>query len=98
MTRGTGDQVMSEPTNPKIEFPCDYPLKIIGFAAVDFREFVIEVVRLHAADLDVSRVEVIDSRNGRFQSVRLSILATGEPQLQAIFQDLKASGRVQMVL
>ena len=89
---------MSDTSKPTIEFPCDYPIKVIGNAAPDFREFVVDVVRGHAPDLDLNRIEVIDSRNGRFQSVRLTLWATGEPQLRAIFEDLKRSGRVQMVL
>jgi hypothetical protein len=43
-------------------------------------------------------VTVNNSRNGRFCSVRLTMVATGEPQLQALFNELKASGRVHMVL
>jgi putative lipoic acid-binding regulatory protein len=31
-------------------------------------------------------------------SVRLSIVATGPEQLQALFEELKGTGRVQMVL
>ncbi len=89
---------MSDGAKTTIEFPCDYPIKVIGHAADDFREFVVEVVRVHAPDLDASKVEVIDSSNGRYQSIRLTIVATGEPQLRALFEDLKASGRVQMVL
>ena len=89
---------MNEIDKPTIEFPCQYPLKVIGYAAPDFREFVVDAVRVHAPDLDLKTVEVIDSRNGRFQSIRFAIQATGEAQLQALFQDLKQSGRVQMVL
>lgn len=89
---------MSEIEKPTIEFPCQYPIKVIGYAAPDFREFVVAAVSVHAPDLDAEAVEVIDSRNGRFQSIRMVIQATGEAQLQAIFQDLKQSSRVQMVL
>lgn len=89
---------MSEPNTPKIEFPCDYAIKVIGNAAPDFREFVVGVVVQHAPELRESDVTVKDSRNGRFCSVRLTIVATGEPQLQALFEELKASGRVHMVL
>ena len=47
--------------------------------------------------IDVSGV-VVDSRNGRFQSLRVTITATGNDQLQALFASLKATGRVHMVL
>lgn len=89
---------MSQPKAPKIEFPCDYAIKVIGHAAPDFKEFVVSVVEEHAPGILEENVTVVDSRNGRFTSVRLTIVATGEPQLKALFEDLKASGRVQMVL
>ncbi|MBU2875971.1 HP0495 family protein [Marinobacter salexigens] len=89
---------MSEPEAPKIEFPCDYGIKVIGDAAPDFKEFVVTVVERHAPGIKDEDVSVKDSREGRFCSVRLNIMATGEPQLKALFEELKASGRVHMVL
>ncbi len=89
---------MSEPTPPKIEFPCDYSLRIIGEGSDDFQAVVVDVVRVHAPDLDETTVSLRESRNGNYHSVTLVIRATGEPQLKAIFEDLKATGRVQMVL
>lgn len=89
---------MSEPTPPRIDFPCDYPLKVVGDGAADFRDIVVEIIRTHAPDLDEALVSVVESRNGRFHSVRVVIRATGEAQLQTIFASLKQTGRVQMVL
>jgi uncharacterized protein len=90
---------MSEQQPPKIEFPCpDYPIKVIGVNSADFREFVIEIVQIHAPDLDVTTVTVQDSNKGTFQSVRFSITATGVEQLERLHEDLKASGRVKMVI
>lgn len=84
---------------PKITFPCPrYPLKVIGDASPDFAEVVAEVVQRHAPDLDHSTLVVRDSRNGRFLSIQLLITATGVEQLQAIHLDLRATGRVHMVL
>jgi len=54
---------MSEPEAPKIEFPCpDYPIKVVGNNADDFRAYVIETVQIYAPDLDISRVTVQESR------------------------------------
>ncbi|MEQ5836868.1 DUF493 domain-containing protein [Marinobacter mangrovi] len=89
---------MSEPQPPKIEFPCDYVIKVIGTAAPDFRDFVVEVVERHAPGIDETDITINDSRQGRFSSVQIKIVATGEPQLKALFEELKASGRVHMVL
>lgn len=85
---------------PKIEFPCErYPIKVIGTAAGDdFSSLVIEVIQRHAPDLDASTLVLRDSRNGNYLSVQVLITATGIEQLQAIHEDLRATGRVQMVL
>lgn len=84
---------------PKIEFPCErYPVKVIGDAGEDFAELIVEIIRRHAPDLDASTLNVRDSRNGRFLSVQVLITATGVEQLQAIHVDLRATGRVHMVL
>ncbi len=83
---------------PKIEFPCRYPLKVVGAAATDFEPFVIEVLERHAGAIEAEHIDVRSSSNGRYLSVRATITATGEAQLKAIFNELKASGRVQIVL
>ena len=84
---------------PKIEFPCpNYPIKVIGEAGEDFADLVIQVIERHAPGLDSSTLVIRDSRNGRFLSVQVLITATGVEQLQAIHVDLKATGRVHMVL
>ena len=84
---------------PKIDFPCErYPIKVIGDAGEGFADLVIEVIQRHAPDLDASSLVVRDSRNGRFLSVQVLITATGLEQLQSIHIDLRATGRVHMVL
>lgn len=89
---------MTNQEAPKIEFPCAYPLKVVGRAAPDFKMIVLDIIEVHAPDLDHTTVSIQESSNGRFQSVRVTITATGEPQLSKIFNDLKATGRVQMVI
>lgn len=83
---------------PKIEFPCAYPIKVVGHATDDFRDFVVTVMRRHTDDFDEELVDVRTSSGGRFLSVRVTITAQGEEHLKTIFEELKASGRIQMVL
>ena len=71
---------------------------MLGPAAPDYKQFVIDIIKKHAADLDSSKVEVQPSRNGNFYSIRFTIVATGVDQLAAIHEELKASGRVSMVI
>lgn len=83
---------------PAITFPCQYSLKVVGDAAEDFAAMVCQVVSRHDPQFDGTDIKVVPSRNGRFVSVRLAIRATGEPQLKALFDELKATGRVHMVV
>lgn len=89
---------MTNTEPPKIEFPCAYPLKIIGPAADDFSDFVISILERHTDRIHEETIEARASSGGRFISVRVTITATGEEQLKNIFTELKASGRVQVVL
>ena len=89
---------MSEMEPPRIEFPCDYPIKSMGEACEEFRVHVLDVMERHAPGFDRKRVTVRDSRKGTWQSITVIITATGKEQLDAIFEDLKKSTRLRMVL
>ena len=84
---------------PKIEFPCErYPIKVIGDAGEGFAALVIDIMRRHVADFDEGSLVLRDSSKGRFMSVQVLITASSTDQLQAIHMDLRATGRVHMVL
>lgn len=83
---------------PKIEFPCLYPIKVIGVAVPNFRALAIEAVERHTGKIDEALIELNPSKNGGYLSVRLTIAATGADQLEKIFAELKLIEHVKMVL
>lgn len=90
---------MATPEPPKIEFPCpDYPIKVLGDAGTELHALVIEVMEQHAPGFDASCIRIKDSRNGRYQSISISITATGEPQLRAINDALRLNPITKMVM
>ena len=90
---------MSDREPPVIEFPCqDYPIKVMGDACDELHVHVVKVFSKHVEDFDVDTMRVRASAQGRYQSITVSITATGTEQLQAIFEDLKLSDAVKMVL
>lgn len=91
-------QPQEQQDEPKIVFPCEYPIKVVGRAAPDYEQFVIGIFRKHVVDLDLNKVTVQPSSKGTFCSVRITITATGVDQLKAIHAELQASGRVSMVI
>lgn len=91
----------SEPVEqeaPKIEFPCLYPIKIIGVASIKFQDEVITVVEKHTGKISEDLIELQASKKNTYVSVRITIAATGVDQLQNIFNELKAIDSVKMVL
>lgn len=83
---------------PKIEFPCDYPVKVLGRQVEHFENVVLEVLHRHAPGFDRHTVSRRASRKGRFVALSVTIIATGPEQLEALHRDLLATGLVQMVL
>lgn len=89
----------NNPEPPKIEFPCpDYPIKVVGVGADNYRQVVIDIVELHAPGFDIEKIRIRDSRNGTFQSMTLFITATGADQLERLHNDLRAHELIRMVI
>jgi len=83
---------------PKIEFPCDYPVKVMGDAHPAFADEVLEIMRRHDPTLAPEKVKERSSRHGNYRSVTVLFWATGEGQLKRVFEDLKTCESVRMVL
>lgn len=83
---------------PKIAFPCEYPIKVMGHAAPDFKACILDVLVESETSFIHETVTVVDSKNGRYQSIRITIQAQSEVHLSSLHQCLRATGRVQMVL
>ncbi len=88
----------STPAKPQIEFPCAYPIKVMGQHDAGFADCILEVIHRHAPGFDQEAIVYRESSGGRYLSVTVTITATGQDQLKALFEDLKATGRVALVL
>jgi putative lipoic acid-binding regulatory protein len=88
--------VQQEP--PRIEFPCDYPIKVLARSGPDLAELVLAVVEEHAPGFDRATVTARASSKGTFTAITIVITATGPDQLEALHQGLLATGQVQMVI
>ncbi len=88
---------MSE-TDTLLEFPCDFPLKVVGHAAVDFHALVVEIVRRHCRDLADDAVRARASSGGRYTSLTVTVRAHSRDQLDGLYRELSAHERILMVL
>lgn len=81
-----------------LQFPCDFPIKAMGYSGPDFQQLVISIVERHTPDLDRATLRVQPSRHGRYESVTLTVRASSRAQLDAIYQELSAHEWVLMAL
>ena len=81
-----------------LEFPCTFPVKAMGRAEKDFDALVVEIVRRHVPDLAENAVSSRPSKGGKWVSVTVTIRATSQEQLDAIYRALTEHDRVVMAL
>ncbi|GAA5165399.1 DUF493 domain-containing protein [Viridibacterium curvum] len=81
-----------------LEFPCDFPLKIMGERVDGFAQTVLEVVQRHAPDFDGNSMEMRPSSTGKYLSLTCTIRATSKPQLDALYTELSGHPMVKVVL
>ena len=81
-----------------LEFPVDFPIKIMGEDTPEFRATARSIVENHTGPLDDERINIALSRNERFVSVTITITAESKAQLDSIYMELTAHEDVKMAL
>jgi len=81
-----------------LQFPCEFPIKMMGRDTPEFRSTARALVENHVGDVGDERVQSSISRNGRFVSVTVTITATSQQQLDDIYRDVSAHDDVLMAL
>ncbi|MFQ5468765.1 MAG: YbeD family protein [Gammaproteobacteria bacterium] len=79
------------------EFPCEFPIKAIGDSHECLYQIIFDLVKTHIPDLDDKALVQKTSKNGNYQSITITIIATSRKQLDAIYQDLTACEYIKMV-
>ena len=81
-----------------LEFPCDFPIKIMGKREDGFAQAVLESVLRHAPDFDAAAIEMRPSAKGNYISLTCTIRAVSREQLDALYRELSAHPLVKIVL
>ena len=81
-----------------LNFPTDYPIKVIGRPSDEFRARVHATVLRHVPLLDAERISERLSGSGNFLSISYTILAESREQVEALAADLKACEGVMMLI
>lgn len=92
---------MTEPIAPNeslIEYPSDFPIKVVGIMHDDFAQAIVEVITVHDPEFHAGKVEMRPSSAGKYLSLTVTIRATSRVQLDNLYRDLSGHPMVKFVL
>lgn len=89
---------MTDARQSLLEFPCDFPLKIMGARTDDFAQVVAAVVVRHAPDFDPATTEMRPSKAGNYLALTCTIRAVSQMQLDNLYRELSSHPMVKVVL
>lgn len=91
----------NKPLEEKIsafEFPCTFPIKIVGLANDTFEGNVLAICKKHFPLLTEGSLKQRSSSEGKYLSLTVTVLAESKLQLDALYQDLTQCPDVMMAL
>lgn len=81
-----------------IEFPCNFPIKVMGETHPDFTAAITQAIQLHIPDFGAHLIEMRGSAGGKYISLTCLVYVTSKPQLDDIYRTLTAHPMVKVVL
>jgi putative lipoic acid-binding regulatory protein len=82
-----------------LEFPCSFPLKVMGKNHCDFEVYVLSTVNKHVGGhLTENALKSRPSKNGNYVSLTVTFEAKSQQQIDDIYIELTAHELVLMAL
>ena len=81
-----------------IEFPCDFPIKVMGETHADFTTEIIKTIQVKLPSFNASQIEMRGSSGGKYISLTCTVYVTSKPQLDDIYRALTSHPMVKVTL
>ncbi|MEJ2114665.1 MAG: DUF493 domain-containing protein [Gammaproteobacteria bacterium] len=81
-----------------LEFPCEFPIKIMGKNHHGFHQAVIGILKKHLSDFEETKLSEVESKQKNYCSITVVVNATSQEHLDNIYIELSASEWVIMAL
>jgi putative lipoic acid-binding regulatory protein len=81
-----------------IEFPCDFPIKVMGETRPDFTAEIIKTIKTLIPSFDANQIEMRGSSGGKYISVTCTVHVTSKLQLDDIYRALTSHPMVKVTL
>ena len=82
---------VKEPSTEKeslIDFPCDFPVKVMGAAIPEFHTCIENIAKKHDPEFITDEITQNTSKTGKYVSLTLNIHAKDKAQLDRLYQEL----------
>ena len=89
---------MLNPVDSLIDYPCDFPIKIMGAMQDAFAQTMVDVVISHDPEFHAGKLEMRPSTKGNYLSLTVTVRATSREQLDNLDRALSSHPMVKMVL
>ncbi|MDB5762195.1 MAG: hypothetical protein JWQ21_1190 [Herminiimonas sp.] len=89
---------MPEPTESLIEYPSDFPIKIMGAMQDAFAQTMVELIMLHDPTFHPDKMEMRPSAKGTYLALTATVRATSREQLDNLYRALTSHPMVKVVL
>lgn len=86
------------PEESLIEYPSEFPIKVVGITHDAFAETIVAMVVEHDPEFHAGKVEMRPSTQGKYLSLTLTVRATSRTQLDNIYRALSTHEMVKFVL
>jgi hypothetical protein len=80
------------------EFPCDFPIKMMGAATDEFRSLALGIITRHFGELSPENIEERPSSGGKFLGLTVTVRAESKAQLDAAYTELTSCRQVLVAL
>jgi putative lipoic acid-binding regulatory protein len=89
---------MSADIDALFEFPCDFPIKVMGRTHPEFADTMVQVIRQFDDGFDLARIELRPSSGGNYTGLTCTVRATSRAHLDDIYRALTAHPMVKVVM
>ena len=87
-----------KPEESLIEYPSDFPIKVMGHMHETFAQTIVEVVTIHDPTFHAGKVDMRPSSKGNYLSLTITVRAVSREQLDTIYRELSSHPMVKFVL
>lgn len=89
---------MSDQFELELNFPCEYPVKVIGLNENDFAAFAKEIITRHIPGLPAEAYLLRNSSAGKYLSISVTFIAQSRAQIDGLYKELGAHKRVLIAM